>query len=84
VEPGRERGPRVEALDGAIGAEKRLLDDVVGVGGVAGDAVRRAVDAARVALDEEAEGLIVPAAYALDYVLIRFHPTPWTGGLPRG
>src|SRR5688572_19675305 len=75
MDPGGETGPRVEALDGAVGAEERFLDDVVRVGGVGGDAVRGAVNGARVPLDEKAEGLIVSAADSRNQLVIRFHPT---------
>ena len=63
VQPGREGRPRVEAGRGAVGPQKRLLHDVVGIGGVAGDAVCRPVEGAGMPLDQNAEGLVIAAAY---------------------
>src|SRR5687768_5137700 len=64
MQPGGEGGACVERVRGPIGAQKRLLHDVVRVGGVPGDAVRGPVDPARVPLDQHAKRVVVAAAYA--------------------
>jgi hypothetical protein len=50
--PGREARPRVESVEGLVGLQKRLLDHVLGVRLVAGDAVRHAKDHPSVPLDQ--------------------------------
>ena len=60
MKPRAEVGPCFETSELAIGPDETLLDDVLGVLLVAGDAVGQLKSAAAVAFDEGAEGFAVP------------------------
>lgn len=62
VQPGAEARPSLEASELPVRLEKRLLDDVLGVLTIAGHAEGQPVDAAAVAVDQQAERVRVTAA----------------------
>ena len=73
VQPGEELRASVEAADGAIGAEKGVLRQVVGIRVVADDAKRSRVHTPLVATHERLESLAVTAASAANLVGVRRH-----------
>src|SRR5579871_6812059 len=74
VDPGSELGARLEAFKLLIAAEEGFLNDLFGVGLVAGDAEGYAEDSRAVAYDELAVGLFVSGENRPDdRVVVLFH-----------
>ena len=59
MQPGPEVRPRLESAQLLVGLEKRLLDDVLGVRGIARHPVRQPIDSPAVALDERPERVAI-------------------------
>ena len=68
MQPAREPRALLEPAQVAVGAEKGVLHDVLGVLLVSGHAVREAEDGAAVALDQGAKGAFVALAETGDRV----------------
>ena len=75
VQPGAEVRARFEPAQLLVRLQERLLDDVLGVRGIAGHPVRQPVDSAAVALDERPERFAVSVARQRDRGGVRLrHP----------
>src|SRR5438552_10882395 len=76
VDPARQRRPPLEAYALAHHLQEDVLDDLLGVGGVARDAVGQAVHAARIPAHQGFERTGVAASGVLQQMLValRHHP----------
>ena len=70
IQPGRELGLAAELGNLAVHLQKRVLQDFLGVGGIARQAKRQAVHLVLVARDQLIEGRVVTRAQACDELLV--------------
>ena len=62
MQPRSEVRPGLESLQLLVGAQEGLLDDILGVVGIAGHPVRHPIDSPAVALHERPKGLAISVA----------------------